>query len=58
MRDLERERRQAGRDLAEIVRLAEEYRLPLPIEPTRTIGGVIVHPDQGPGIPRWPLARE
>jgi hypothetical protein len=49
--DIENEKRRVGEELAEIVRLAEEYGLPLPEEPWRRVGDVIVHPTTGLSSP-------
>lgn len=36
-------RRRAADELTELARLAREYDLPMPIEPTRVVAGFIVH---------------
>lgn len=52
-RSAEDQRRAAGLDLAELVGLAQEYELPLPVEPTRRVGAYVVHPTSGPGLAAW-----
>lgn len=45
--------RRVREELDEPLRVAEEFDLPLPAEPTRMVGGVIIHATVGPGYTRW-----